>query len=136
MEPRHARMDPLGLWTRHLDSVVSHSVVAAADAALDPTLQPVTVLQVTSTAPADPRGIRRWLFSVSITVITYAGDVTSAMQAHAEVADAILDTTSLDGSVRVSSTRCTQEPEDVPITSSTDWPGQLSSYTMYLRRED
>lgn len=137
MEPRHARIDPLGLWTRYLDTMVSHPVVGAVDASLDPNQGPVTVLQVTSNTPADPLGVRRWSFDVSIVVITYGADISTALNAHAEVADAILETTRLDnGTVRVSSIRCTQEPEDVPVTSATDWPGQLSSYTMYVRRED
>lgn len=137
MEPRHARMDPLGLWTRHLDSVVSHPVVGAADASMDPTQSPVTVLQVTSNTPADQLGVRRWSFALSITIITYAEDISTAITAHGEAADGILEATSLDnGAVRVSSVRSTQEPEDVPVTSATDWPGQLSSYTMYIRRED
>ena len=137
MEPRHARMDPLALWVQYLDQEVSHPVVATTDATLDPAQEPVSVVQVTSYTPTDPSGIRRWSFDVSLLVITYAGSITPAMDAHWDVADSILTATALDGGrVRVSSVRCTQEPEDVPVQSATDWPGQLSAYTLSLRRED
>ena len=137
MEPRHSRMDPLALWVQHLDQAVPHPVVAAADVTLDPTQEPVSVVQVTSYTPTDPAGIRRWSFDVSLLVITYAGTISPTMDAHWEIADAILNTTRLDGGrVRVSSIRCTQEPEDVPVQSASDWPGQLSAYPLSLRRED
>lgn len=137
MEPTHARMDPLGLIVRHLDAVVDHAVIAGADAALNPLDGPVTVVQVTRNVPVDPWGTRRWAFNVSVTLITYAETITSAVTTHAEAADATLALTRLDsGTVRVSTVRATQEPEDVPVRSATDWPGQLSSYTFTLRRED
>lgn len=137
MEPSHVRMDPLALWSTYLDAAVAHTVTTSTDATLDPSIGPVSVVQVVSHTPADQVGTRRWSFAVSLTLVTYATDSVTAFHAHGEVADAILEAVSLDnGQVRVSSTRCTQEPEDTPVLSAHDWPGQLSGYSMYIRRED
>lgn len=138
MEPRHARIDALPLVIDHLRAVLPDCpVVAATDAMLDPSERALTVVQVPEVRTADTVTVRRWSFVATVTLITYAGDYAQALATHSRVADAILDLTSLDGgAVRVSSVRSIQEPEDVPVRSATDWPGQLSSYTIYLRRED
>lgn len=134
MEPRHERLDPLAYLVEELGRLVDHPVVTTADAALDPSYGPVTVVQVTSNTPAGR--LTRWSFKVSVTMMTYADDPVTAFNAHVAVADAILELATVDGGdVLVSSVLAVQEPEDIPVRSATDWPGQLSRYTMYLRRK-
>lgn len=134
MEPRHERLDPLAYLVEELGRLVDHPVVTTADAVLDPSYGPVTVVQVTSNIPAGR--LTRWSFKVSVTVMTFAVDPATAFEAHVAVADRILGLTTVDGGdVLVSSVLAVQEPEDIPVRSATDWPGQLSHYTMYLRRK-
>lgn len=134
MEPRHERLDPLAYLVEELGRLVDHPVVTTADAVLDPSYGPVTVVQVTSNIPAGR--LTRWSFKVSVTVMTFAVDPATAFEAHVAVADRILGLTTVDGGdVLVSSVLAVQEPGDIPARSATDWPGQLSHYTMYLRRK-
>lgn len=134
MEPRHERLDPLALLVEELGSRVVHPVVAAVDAGFAPFDGPVTVVQVTSSAPAGR--LTRWCFHVSITVMTFAIDPATAFEAHGAVADSVLELTTVGGGdVLVSSVLAVQEPVDMPVRSATDWPGQLSRYTLYLRRK-
>lgn len=135
MEPRHARMDPLGLLVTQLDLEVSHPVYAGTEASMDPARHgPVSVLQVSAHAPAGR--LTRWSFAVTVVAMTYAATPGEAFQAHGQLADTILDLTTVDnGAVKVSSVVSELEPEDIPVRSATDWPGLMSTYSMYLRRK-
>lgn len=132
MEPAHARLDPLGLLSLALQTP-GQDVFTDTDAALDPRHRPVTVVQTT----ARPHGpYTRWSMEVDVTLVTYAGSTTDAYHAHTEVADMLLALDELDspsGRVGVSGVTCTMEPSNITGRTAPDWPGQVSTYTLYLR---
>lgn len=134
MDPNHPRLDPSTLLVRHLASLVDHSVVTSADAAMDPRGRPVTVVQTPNVTQNGARA--RWSFRVPVTITTFGADPTAAYGSHAEVADGILGLTALDGgSVRVSSVTAVVEPEDVTSPTAPEWPAVFSTYTIFLRHE-
>lgn len=132
MEPVTTRLDPLALLSTALEGV-SHAVYTDTDANMDPSRRPVTVVQTTN-RPHGP--YTRWSTEVDVTVITYAATTTEAYSAHVEVADRLLALTEIPGPhgpVVVSSVLCTVEPSNVTGRTAPEWPGQFSTYTLYLR---
>lgn len=133
MEPQHARVDHLAALAIHLDGLVGHEVVTDLDAGADLELGPVTVLQAPTITPAGP--YTRWSFQLSLVAITYATSASAAYAAHTRVADAILELTSVEGgAVTVSSVQSTLEPVAHNARTAPQWPGVMSTYTMYTRR--
>lgn len=132
MEPVTTRLDPLALISTALEDV-PHYVYTDTDASMDPSRGPVTVVQTTN-RPHGP--YTRWSTEVDVTVITYASTTTEAYSAHVEVADRLLALTEIPGPhgpVTVSSVLCTVEPSNVTGRTAPEWPGQFSTYTLYLR---
>lgn len=132
MEPTHTRLDPLALISTALLQATAHPVVTDMDAGMDPSRAPVTVVQVPTHVTAGP--YTRWNFQVSVTISTFAESSTAAWGAHTEVADAMLDLSGLDGGrVRVSSVTCTLEPVNITGRTAPQWPGLVSTYTLFIR---
>lgn len=132
MEPTHTRLDPLALISTALLQGATHPVVTDMDAGMDPIQDPVTVVQVPNVTPASP--LTRWSFQVSVTLSTFAESSATAWGAHTEVADAMLDLSGLDGGrVRVSSVTCTLEPVNITGRTAPQWPGLVSTYTLFIR---
>lgn len=132
MEPVTARLDPLALISGALEGV-GYDVYTDTDATMDPTHRPVTVVQ-TVNRPHGP--YTRRSTEVDVTLVTYAASTTEAYQAHVEVADRLLALTDIHGPtghVAVSSVVCTVEPSNVTGRTAPEWPGQFSTYTLYLR---
>lgn len=132
MEPVTARLDPQALLSTALVST-TQDVYTDTDASMDPSQRPVTVVQTT----ARPHGpLTRWSMEVDVTLVTYAASTTDAYTAHTEVADQLLALTEMQsptGPVAVSSVTCTMEPSDLKARTAPEWPGQVSTYTLYLR---
>lgn len=132
MDPTHTRLDPLALISTALLTAATHPVTTDMDAGMDPSRGPVTVVQVPNHVPAGP--YTRWSFQVSVTISTFAGSSATAWEAHTEVADAMLDLAGLDyGRVRVSSVTCTLEPVNITGRTAPQWPGLVSTYTLFMR---
>lgn len=132
MEPVHTRLDPLGLLSLALQTP-TQDVFTDTDAAMDPEHRPVTVVQ-TAARPHGP--YTRWSVEVDVTLVTYAASTTAAYHAHVEVADMLLELDEMDspsGRVAVSGVTCTMEPSNITGRTGPEWPGQVSTYTLYLR---
>lgn len=130
MQPQHPRIDPLALLANALDEP-GHSVLSSVDAALDPVLEPVTVVQIPAVEPVGSLG--RWSFRVEVSLTTFADTSAKAWEPHAHVADRLLALTQL-GSVRISSIRCNLEPVNI-AGRAPQWPGVVSTYVIFMREE-
>lgn len=131
MEPTSPRLDPQAVLYQALVEAGA-SVVGDVDATLNPTAEPVTVVR---TSYAEPAGrLTRWVYSVVVTLTTYADSAGAAWDAHTSVADALLGLTDvLDDSVRVSGVVCTQEPQAIGSADTPQWPGMVSLYSLTIR---
>lgn len=132
MEPKHVRLDPLAVLSLALQSP-NQDVYTDTDASMNPRERPVTVVQTTS-RPHGP--YTRWSVEVDVDLVTYADSTTAAYHAHAEIADMLLDLDGVDtpgGRVAVSGVICTVEPSNIAGRTAPEWPGQFSTYTLYLR---
>lgn len=135
MEPTQARLDHhAAIWSALSKRVTGHSVVTEVDASLDPTTAPVSVVTEPAVRPASE--LTRGVFIATFSVVTYAGKDTQARVAHNEAADAALGLIDLSyGGVeaRASKVVCTVEASALPNSAAPEWPGILSSYTLYIR---
>lgn len=131
-EPHHDRMDPQEVLVQALNES-GVPVLGEVSASLDPTSTPVTVLQAPTMTPVGP--LSRWVFTVSVTLVTYAGSAYRARQTHHQAADTLLGLTDVLGeSIRVSGVTCTQEPSPIGSVDTPQWPGMVSLYSLTLRR--
>ena len=135
MEPRQPRLDHhAAIWSAVAAKVPEHTVVTEVDAGLDPTYTPVSI--VTEPVVRAATELTRGVFTVTFSVLTYAGTEAEARRVHNEVADAVLDLIELsyDGvDARASRVVCTVEPSSLPSSAASDWPGVMSSYSTYIR---
>lgn len=135
MEPKQERLDHhAAIWSAVAEAVPEHIVVTEVDAGLDPTLTPVSVITEPIVRAASE--LTRGVFVATFSVMTYAVTERVARRVHYEVADAVMDLGDLSYfgvSAWAARVVCTVEPSALPRSAAPDWPGVMSSYTLYIR---
>lgn len=132
VEPQHKRVDPQEVLVQALREA-GVIVLGEVGPSLDPTQEPVTVLQTPNPRPMGP--LTRWVFWVNVTLVTYAESAGQARATHYQASDALLGLTDVLGeSIRVSAVTCTQEPSPIGSADTPQWPGVVSLYSLTLRR--
>lgn len=134
MEPVAPLIHHAALLADGINTEVPHGVYTDLDASLDPAGGAVSVVSTLAT-PAGAYTNRLW--RVDLTVITYGATSSRAWDSHAAVHTAILGLTRVGDrqQVRVSSVVSSTAPVPVPGRTAPNWPGQTSTYTLYMRVE-
>lgn len=130
-----ARIKPAEIVAELLDHATEHQILTAMGAEVSRLDLPVTVVTVPTMVQAGR--VDRWAFRVQVAVTTFAASLADAEGPHYAAHDALLEATaSFDGAVLISSLVCDSEPLPHVARPGADWPGLVSTYTLYMRSKE
>lgn len=129
------RIKPAEVVAELLHHATGHTVLTSMGAETARMDLPVTVVTVPTMRQAAP--LDRWAFRVQVSLTTFAAELAAAEAPHYAAHDALLAATaSFDGSILISSLVCDSEPLPIVSRPGADWPGLVSTYTLYMRSRE
>lgn len=129
------RIRPAAVVSELLDHATGHTVLTSMGAETARMDLPVTVVTVPTMQQAG--AVDRWAFRVQVSLTTFAAELAAAEAPHYAAHDALLAATvSFDGAVLISSLMCDSEPLPHVSRPGADWPGLVSTYTMFMRSRE